>query len=76
MAERRNDNKKEPWRDPSAQAYVQIENVTKRFGDFVAVNNVSLKIYQHEIFCLLGARAARRRCCGCSPASSHDFRRI
>lgn len=54
MAERRNDNKKEPWRDPSAQAYVQVENVTKRFGDFVAVNNVSLKIYQHEIFCLLG----------------------
>ena len=54
MAERRNDNKREPWRDPGAQAYVQIENVTKRFGDFVAVNNVSLKIYQHEIFCLLG----------------------
>jgi putrescine transport system ATP-binding protein len=54
VAERRNDNKKEPWRDPSAQAYVQVENVTKRFGDFVAVNNVSLKIYQHEIFCLLG----------------------
>jgi putrescine transport system ATP-binding protein len=54
VAERRNDNKREPWRDPGAQAYVQIENVTKRFGDFVAVNNVSLKIYQHEIFCLLG----------------------
>ncbi len=54
MAERRNDNKREPWRDPGAQAYIQIENVTKRFGDFVAVNNVSLKIYQHEIFCLLG----------------------
>ncbi len=54
MAERRNDNKREPWRDPGAQPYIQIENVTKRFGDFVAVNNVSLKIYQHEIFCLLG----------------------
>ncbi len=29
-------------------------NITKRFGDFTAVNNVSLKIYQGEIFCLLG----------------------
>ncbi|MGD9598572.1 MAG: ABC transporter ATP-binding protein [Steroidobacteraceae bacterium] len=54
MVERRNDTKNEPWRDASARAYVEIENVTKRFGDFVAVNNVSLKIYQHEIFCLLG----------------------
>ncbi len=54
MVERRNDKKVEPWRDPSARAYVEIENVSKRFGDFVAVNNVSLKIYQHEIFCLLG----------------------
>ena len=33
---------------------MRIENVTKRFGDFVAVNNVSLKIYKGEIFCLLG----------------------
>jgi putrescine transport system ATP-binding protein len=46
--------KHEPWRDPHAEAYVRIENVTKRFGDFVAVNNVSLKIYKGEIFCLLG----------------------
>ncbi|MET0281953.1 MAG: polyamine ABC transporter ATP-binding protein [Steroidobacteraceae bacterium] len=55
MAERRNEkNKVEPWRDPQARPYIQIENITKRFGDFVAVNNVSLKIYQGEIFCLLG----------------------
>jgi putrescine transport system ATP-binding protein len=56
-AERRvekNKTKHEPWRDPHAEAYVRIENVTKRFGDFVAVNNVSLKIYKGEIFCLLG----------------------
>jgi putrescine transport system ATP-binding protein len=39
----------------TAQAYVQIENVTKRFGDFVAVNNVSLAVERGEIFCLLGA---------------------
>jgi putrescine transport system ATP-binding protein len=56
-AERRADNskaKKEPWRDPHAEGYVRIENVTKKFGDFVAVNNVSLKIFKGEIFCLLG----------------------
>src|SRR5690349_11418915 len=55
-AERRTDkkSKNEPWRDPHAEAYGRIENVTKRFGDFVAVNNVSLKIFKGEIFCLLG----------------------
>ncbi len=56
-AERRADKNKtkhEPWRDPHAEAYIRIENITKRFGDFVAVNNVSLKIYKGEIFCLLG----------------------
>jgi putrescine transport system ATP-binding protein len=43
------------WRDPSARAYVEIERVTKSFGDFKAVDDVSLKIYKGEIFCLLGA---------------------
>jgi putrescine transport system ATP-binding protein len=43
-----------PWNDPKAQPYVLIDRVTKKFGDFFAVNNVSLKIYQGEIFCLLG----------------------
>jgi putrescine transport system ATP-binding protein len=55
VVERRNDKHVyEPWRDPQAQPYVRLENVVKRFGDFVAVNNVSLKIYKGEIFCLLG----------------------
>jgi ABC-type Fe3+/spermidine/putrescine transport system ATPase subunit len=44
----------EPWNDPHAQPYIRIENVTKKFGAFVAVNNVSLNIYQNEFFCLLG----------------------
>ena len=42
------------WNDPQAVPYVQIDRVTKKFGDFVAVNNVSLKIYKKELFCLLG----------------------
>jgi putrescine transport system ATP-binding protein len=39
--------------DP-ASAYVRIANVTKKFGDFVAVDTVSLDIRRGEIFCLLG----------------------
>src|SRR5262245_53560622 len=55
-AERRIEKKikSEPWRDAHAEGYVRIENITKKFGDFTAVNNVSLKIYKGEIFCLLG----------------------
>jgi putrescine transport system ATP-binding protein len=47
--------KAQPWNDPSARPYVEIERITKSFGDFKAVDDVSLKIYKGEIFCLLGA---------------------
>ncbi len=47
--------KASPWNDPGARPYVQIDRVTKSFGDFKAVDDVSLKIYKGEIFCLLGA---------------------
>ncbi len=42
--------------DDSGQlpAYVRIEHVTKRFDDFVAVDDVTLDIHRGEIFCLLG----------------------
>jgi putrescine transport system ATP-binding protein len=43
-----------PWSDPQAVPYVRIERVTKKFGDFIAVNDVSLSIYKRELFCLLG----------------------
>jgi len=39
----------------SAAAYLQLEGVSKRFGEFLAVNNVSLAVERGEIFCLLGA---------------------
>jgi putrescine transport system ATP-binding protein len=35
-------------------AFVRIEKVSKRFDDFAAVDDVSLDVYQGEIFCLLG----------------------
>ncbi|MDX1430589.1 MAG: polyamine ABC transporter ATP-binding protein, partial [Rhodothermales bacterium] len=44
----------DPWLDPNATPYVRIESVTKQFGDFTAVNNVSLDIFERELFCLLG----------------------
>jgi len=34
--------------------FIRIENVTKKFGDFVAVDNVSLEIGKGELFALLG----------------------
>jgi putrescine transport system ATP-binding protein len=47
--------KAQPWNDPAARPYVEVERITKSFGEFTAVNDVSLKIYKGEIFCLLGA---------------------
>lgn len=44
----------EPWQDPKAKPYITLENVTKSFGSTVAVRNVSLSIYQGELFSLLG----------------------
>jgi putrescine transport system ATP-binding protein len=44
-----------PWNDSSARPYVEIERISKSFGDFTAVKDVSLKIYKGEVFCLLGA---------------------
>jgi len=39
--------------DPDS-AYVRMANLTKKFGDFTAVDAVSLDIRRGEIFCLLG----------------------
>ncbi|WP_184357500.1 ABC transporter ATP-binding protein [Rhizobium sp. BK602] len=44
-----------PWTDPSAKPYISFKNVTKKFGDFTAVDNLSLDIYNREFFALLGA---------------------
>ncbi len=49
------DLSEEPWRDPSATPFIDIRGVTKKFGDFVAVDDVDLQIYGKELFCLLGA---------------------
>jgi len=43
-----------PWDDPAARPFIAFRGVTKRFGDFVAVNDLSLDIYEREFFALLG----------------------
>src|SRR5512145_254453 len=57
MATSRRDTQQtfEPWADPHAKPFVRVERITKKFGDFVAVDDVTLDIYPKEIFCLLGA---------------------
>jgi putrescine transport system ATP-binding protein len=44
-----------PWTDPAAKPFIAVKNVTKRFGDFTAVDDLSLNIYHREFFALLGA---------------------
>ncbi len=44
----------EPWRNPDATPFLRISGVTKRFGDFVALDGVTLDIYRGELFALLG----------------------
>jgi len=45
----------ETWERPESQGYLRLERVTKRFGDFVAVDDVTLDIARTELFALLGA---------------------
>ncbi|CUH79894.1 ABC transporter ATP-binding protein [Tropicibacter naphthalenivorans] len=43
-----------PWTDPEAKPLIQFKGVTKRFGDFTAIDNLTLDIYAREFFALLG----------------------
>ena len=43
-----------PWADASAKPYISFDNITKKFGDFTAVDSLSLDIYEREFFALLG----------------------
>ena len=43
-----------PWEDPEAAPLISFKNVTKRFGDFVAIDDLTLDIFEREFFALLG----------------------
>ena len=43
-----------PWDDPNEKPLIRFQNVTKRFGDFTAIDDLSLDIFEREFFALLG----------------------
>ena len=43
-----------PWADPTAKPLIEFRNVSKRFGNFTAIDNLNLSIYEREFFALLG----------------------
>ncbi len=43
-----------PWNDPDEEPLIQFRSVTKRFGSFTAIDNLTLDIYAREFFALLG----------------------
>ena len=59
------------------ETVIETEKLTKRFGDFVAANEITLEVYKGEIFGFLGANGAgkttaMRMLCGLSrPSSGH-----
>lgn len=44
----------EPWNDPGEKPLIEFRNVTKRFGEFTAIDDLTLDIYEKEFFALLG----------------------
>ncbi|MBO9450552.1 ABC transporter ATP-binding protein [Tropicibacter sp. R16_0] len=44
----------EPWTDPQAEPLIRFRNVTKKFGSFTAIDDLTLDIYEREFFALLG----------------------
>ncbi len=54
---------------------IHVDKLTRKFGDFIAVNNISFRVKKGEIFGLLGANGAGkstafRMLCGLLPVSS------
>jgi len=44
-----------PWLDPAATPQIVINGVSKSYGGFTAVDNISLSIFKGEMFALVGA---------------------
>lgn len=49
-----NQDSERPDTEPAPRPFLRIDAVTKKFGDFAAVNNVSLEVSKGELFALLG----------------------
>ena len=48
-------NADRPWLDSDAKPQIVIDGVSKTYGNFTAVDGVSLRIYKGEMFALVGA---------------------
>jgi len=42
------------WHQEGAKPFIRVDKVTKKFGDFTAVDSVELDIFKGELFALLG----------------------
>src|SRR5262245_2430906 len=65
--------------DKEIESVVQVRDLVRQFGSFVAVNHVSFDVQRGEIFGLLGPNGAGktttfRMLCGLLPASSGTLR--
>ena len=63
----------------AAHAVIEVRDLQRRFGKFIAVKDVSFKVQRGEIFGLLGANGAGktttfRMLCGLLPVTSGDVR--
>jgi ABC-2 type transport system ATP-binding protein len=47
-----------PVYDPTAAAAIEVEDIVKKYGDFTAVDDVSFRVTEGEIFGLLGPNGA------------------
>jgi len=55
IANHQKPNPDRPWLDSTATPQIVINGVSKNYGGFAAVDNISLSIYKGEMFALVGA---------------------
>ena len=65
-------------RSISDKVIIEVKNLVRKFGDFVAVDDVSFQVHEGEIFGLLGPNGAGKTTtfkmlCGLLPASSGEL---
>ena len=46
MSDNRSALEDRPWSDPNTEPFLKIRNISKKFGDFLAVDDVTLDIYR------------------------------